>query len=281
MEPNYRMEKVVKKEYLPAVIMHQILSGSALFVSPHWHKEVELNLMLMNKGYFIIDGKRTEVGAGDINVINSGVIHSGYASEEVLHQEMITILWDYDFFLRYYEKLPQYRFNLEKDQKVKKEICDLLIHAALLSEREGAYSEMKLTGFLYYIGGLLLEHCLEKEENKLDYEAMKKTDKIREIIKYIDTHYKDEITLELMARHMNVAPTYFSKKFRQVTGIRFYDYLIQCRVKNARDELLNTPNTITEVAYNNGFPSVKSFIGNFKKYYHTTPKQYSKRNESG
>ena len=75
---------------------------------------------------------------------------------------------------------------------------------------------------------------------------------------------------------MNMSPYYFSRKFKEYTGINFYDCLIQCRLLHAREELLSATGNITDIAYNNGFPNVKSFIVQFREKYHVTPKQYQK-----
>lgn len=75
---------------------------------------------------------------------------------------------------------------------------------------------------------------------------------------------------------MNMAPTYFARKFKQYTSYTFYNFLMQYRVHQAQQDLLLSDDSVTEIAYNNGFPNVKSFIEQFKKTYQTTPKQYRK-----
>lgn len=274
MERNYRMEQILREGNIPAKILLQKISGDELFVSPHWHRDIELNLMLMGKGYFLIDGRKEYIESGDLNIINSYVIHSGAALEDVVHEELVTILWDYDFFLQYCEELPQYKFVLEKNTEAKQKIRNMIMEIAILYREQSSYYEMKILALLCGIGRLLLEFCLEKNEKYLNYECIKNVEQMHSVINYINEHYREEITLNKIASYMNMSPTYFCKKFKKFTDMNFYDCLIQCRLKNARDELMNSEKNVTEIAYNNGFSNVKSFIEYFKKYYHTTPKQY-------
>ncbi|WP_455437604.1 AraC family transcriptional regulator [Hungatella hathewayi] len=276
MEYNYRMETVVKEGRIPVRIIHQRITGDDMLVSPHWHKDVELNLMLLNKGHFIIDGKDTEVNIGDVVIINSEVIHSGYIHAGFTHQELITILWDYDFFYEYFKDLPQFRFDLSRTEGAETALRSMIIEIALLNKNQNDFIEMRILSKLYEMGEYLLSNCLVKNEQYYDYDRVKRTRQIQEVIEYIETHYKEELTLEEIADKVHMAPTYFSRRFRQITGIRYYDCLIQCRIRHARDVLMNSNQNITEIAYATGFPNVKSFIEYFKKYYHTTPMQYKK-----
>ena len=101
MIQNLRKEEVVHCEKIPALIKYQRLLGAECSVPLHWHKEIELNLMLDGTGEFLINGKKELLTAGNINLINSENIHMGEppasipVSERKL--ELITILWDYDF----------------------------------------------------------------------------------------------------------------------------------------------------------------------------------------
>lgn len=279
MKNEYKMEMVIKEGKIPATIIHQQLDESKMFVPPHWHKDIELNLLLLNKGVFVVDGIKQEIEAGDMILINSSVIHSGYAEKDVKRQELVTILWDYDFFKRNCENFEQYRINIDKIPGTREKIKKMMLEIALLYERQEKYGAMKILSLLYSLGALLLEDCLMSAEEVFGIENQQKIVVIQKAIKYIEEHYPEDITLEMVAEKIHLSPVYFSKKFRLTTGICFHDCLVECRLKHARDELIHTNNTITEIALNNGFKNVKSFIEYFKKYYHTTPKQYQKKHD--
>ena len=58
--------------------------------------------------------------------------------------------------------------------------------------------------------------------------------------KYIDEHSREELSLTRVAKAVNMNPNYLSENFKQVTGIKFVDYIAHVRFKNACDLLRNS-----------------------------------------
>lgn len=118
---------------------------------------------------------------------------------------------------------------------------------------------------LLQIGSILLKNCIVREE-ELPTSSMKRNLRsIQDAVSYIEENYAKDLTLEKIAECMNFTPAYFSKKFRQMTGVTYHDYLIDCRIKNSLKDIRNTDLSMTKITYRNGFPNVKSFIHYFKK----------------
>ena len=57
--------------------------------------------------------------------------------------------------------------------------------------------------------------------------------------KYIDEHSREELSLTRVAKAVNMNANYLSENFKQVTGIKFVDYVAHARFKNACDLLRN------------------------------------------
>ena len=134
--------------------------------------------------------------------------------------------------------------------------------------------EMDITSALLQIGSILLKNCIVSDE-KLPENGMKSNLwAIQEAVSYIEENYAMNLTLDEISKRMGFAPAYFSKKFKQITGVTYHDYLIDCRIKNSLKDIKNTNLSMTDVAYRNGFPNVKSFIEYFKKSYNMTPLKY-------
>lgn len=277
---NYRMEEILHDLQIPAKILLQDLSMGDTYVSPHWHKHIEINLMLQGRVEFVIDGRKQVVEAGDLCIINSGAIHSGRATEQdresAQRVELITILWEYEFFLKYCKDLPLYRFEIDESDDMFPKIRNMIIDIGILYRARSPYYEMKVSAILLNLGSTLLQYCLKEKQLYIEYEKTKMIKKVQDSIEYIEQNYRENLSLQNVAEYMYMSPTYFSKKFKHLTGINFYRFLIQCRLKHARDDLLNTEMSMTEIAFQNGFPNVKSFIEQFKKMYKKTPKQYKK-----
>ena len=57
--------------------MSWTLRDEGCCVPLHWHKDIELNLILLGNAEFTVNGKKNRVMAGELMVINSGDIHMG------------------------------------------------------------------------------------------------------------------------------------------------------------------------------------------------------------
>jgi YesN/AraC family two-component response regulator len=92
--------------------------------------------------------------------------------------------------------------------------------------------------------------------------------------KYIDEHSREELSLTRIANAVNMNANYLSENFKQVTGIKFVDYVAHVRFKNACDLLRNSRLRISEIAFAVGFQSLSQFNRVFKKFYGKSPTQY-------
>lgn len=77
-----------------------------------------------------------------------------------------------------------------------------------------------------------------------------------------------------MATVAGINATHLSEKFKQVTGVKFVDYIACARFENAR-KLLATPDlTISDIAFTAGFQSLSQFNRVFKRLCGKSPSEY-------
>ena len=91
---------------------------------------------------------------------------------------------------------------------------------------------------------------------------------------FIHENYTDELSLTDAARAANISPGHLSEKFKQVTGIKFVEYVGRLRVERACERLCDTSAPISEIAFEVGFQSLSQFNRSFKKFSGTSPSQY-------
>lgn len=99
---------------------------------------------------------------------------------------------------------------------------------------------------------------------------------IQQATRYIYQNFQRPISLEDAAEVASLSPTYFSKKFKLVTGMGFKEYLNYVRLKHAQTALLTTSNTITDIALECGFNDGNYFKDLFRKVYGRSPREYRK-----
>lgn len=105
-----------------------------------------------------------------------------------------------------------------------------------------------------------------------------KTDKtgliLNKVVKYIDDHYADNLTLEDVAQQCGFSTYYFCKMFKKYQNCSFTDYLSSVRIKKAKKLLKNPLLNIKEITQMIGYVDPNYFTRVFKKYEGITPTEY-------
>ncbi|MDR6553529.1 response regulator [Paenibacillus qinlingensis] len=91
---------------------------------------------------------------------------------------------------------------------------------------------------------------------------------------YIRQHYGGDITLDSVAQHVNLSPSYFSKLFKDETSENFHTYVLEHRMNVARALLKEGVYKANQVAGMVGFQDEKYFYKVFKKMTGFTPSEY-------
>jgi AraC-like DNA-binding protein len=86
----------------------------------------------------------------------------------------------------------------------------------------------------------------------------------------------EPIPLESAATMCSLSPAYFSRRFRQIFGMNFTEYMVIYRLHLAARRLLTTGAAISEIAYGVGFSSPAHFTARFRKRFGMTPREYRK-----
>lgn len=94
--------------------------------------------------------------------------------------------------------------------------------------------------------------------------------------RFINEHFRQQITAADIAAAAGFSPNYLSRKFREAAGIGVHDYLVFIRLRNAAFELLSTDDSVTDIALRSGFSDSNYFKDVFKKKYGMTPREYRK-----
>ncbi|MGD1833902.1 MAG: response regulator transcription factor [Sphaerochaetaceae bacterium] len=99
---------------------------------------------------------------------------------------------------------------------------------------------------------------------------------IRDALDLIDRKYKNNISLEELARELGLTSTYLSKLFKREVGIKFKEYILQKQMDEAKRLLRETNDKIYEIAEAVGFSDQHYFSDVFKRMTSLTPLEYRK-----
>jgi len=97
---------------------------------------------------------------------------------------------------------------------------------------------------------------------------------LRNALDYIHEHYSEQLTLNDVAEHVYVSPSYLSRMFKKELGKNFVDYLNGLRIEKAKELLMDPRYKTYEVAEIVGIPDAHYFSRLFKKYEGVSPTEY-------
>ena len=101
----------------------------------------------------------------------------------------------------------------------------------------------------------------------------------QKVQEYIRRHYGQDLTLSLLAEQVNLVATSLCHVFKQVTGQRVYDYILETRINQAARLLRETTSEVKAIAYECGFSTLTNFNRHFKRLMGCTPTEYRSQQE--
>lgn len=188
---------------------------------------------------------------------------------------LMIIRMDYDFFTQCRAgRLGRLICNsAEDDQRDYSLLRQMLSHLAMNYFENGECRELRQLelcySLLYYLN---TTHYLPG--NPAASGAQEGELRGRQIISYIESNYMQDIRLDSLSETAFLSPSYLSRLFKKLTGTNFKAYLEEVRLRHAVEDLRGTEQTITAIAYNNGFPNVSALAGAIRKKYGMAPNEF-------
>jgi AraC-like DNA-binding protein len=248
----------------------------------HYHDEYELNLILNAKGAKRVVGGHIEV-IDDLELVLVGpnVYHAWFThqcqSESITE---ITIQFHKDLFDDKFLRRNQLSFVKNMMERAQRGILFATETTAQLKDR--IQSLNKKSGFDSVLELLSILHDLSISRNmktlsdssfsneQLHYNSRR----IEKVFEYMNAHYNMQITLAEVAKIANMPEASFSRFIKKRTGKTFIDSLNEIRLGHASRMLIDTTNTIAEIAYKCGFNNISNFNRIFKRKKFCIPKEF-------
>ena len=103
---------------------------------------------------------------------------------------------------------------------------------------------------------------------------------IQTALEFADKNFNAGITMEETAEYVHMSPPYFSRKFKNETGINFKAYIKRKRMEKSCALLTHTGLRIADIAREVGYDDEKYFCRVFKKENGVSPSAYRKKNKA-
>ena len=98
--------------------------------------------------------------------------------------------------------------------------------------------------------------------------------------RYIDVHFKEPLTLDLLAEEAHMNKYYLSHAFKREYGVSPINYLITRRLEESKYLLAETDLSMSQIAQLLGFSSLSYFSQAFSRTQSITPMEYRQKNKT-
>lgn len=248
----------------------------------HYHEEYELNFIKNAKGAQRIIGNHIEeIQNIELVLVGSNLPHVWKThkckSKEILE---ITLQFHKDLFDDKFLQRNQLHFIRAMLEKSKVGILFSREVALAVSKRMGGL--LKKQGFDSVLELMSILHDLSISRNMRmlsdpafsEEKPVYNSRRIEIVMNYMNENFDKQITLAEAAKLTNMTKVSFSRFFKQRTGVSFIESLIEIRLGHASRLLIDTTQSIAEIAYNCGFNNISNFNRAFKKKKNATPKEF-------
>lgn len=279
-------------EGFPAALYETVFRSKMLRYMPlHWHKELQLCLILTGRVRFSINQKEVEAGAGDVIFINSQVIHSATSiSNDEEEASYCCINFAYEMVGGFHGSLMERNFVLpflrneqnvflliseKSEEGLLEEISSKMLHIRKLFKETEPERYFDIFAELVLIWKELVR-WLHKTEDQPSTRRPEDYETSRKVISYIEKNLGEKLTLDLIAKEVCLSKWECSRRFKRIAGESVWSYLISARMAKAVELLLYSRKSVERIGFEVGFPNVNLFIRQFKKEFRTTPGQFRK-----
>lgn len=279
-------------EGFPAALYETVFRSKMLrYVPLHWHKELQLCLILTGRVRFSINQKEVEAGAGDVIFINSQVIHSATSiSNDEEEASYCCINFAYEMVGGFHGSLMERNFVLpflrneqndflliseKSEEGLLEEISSKMLHIRKLFKETEPERYFDIFAELVLIWKELVR-WLHKTEDQPSTRRPEDYETSRKVISYIEKNLGEKLTLDLIAKEVCLSKWECSRRFKRIAGESVWGYLISARMAKAVELLLYSRKSVERIGFEVGFPNVNLFIRQFKKEFRTTPGQFRK-----
>jgi xylan 1,4-beta-xylosidase len=252
----------------------------------HWHKSIEVIYVINGTMSAHIEGQTYTVARHDILIINSDAIH-GFSDVFGSDTRMVVFQLGLSLFDSLLGDLRdpvtgdlvfahQPFISHITDGRIHRHIEKCLLGICAEHSAQGPGYRLVIKSQLYDIAAIYLRDIPPAPAPTTPPRRQSFNRKrLERLLSFVADNYTNpDLTLDTAAQIACLSKYYFTRFFMAHTGQTFHEYLSKVRVGRAAEELTETAFSVTEIAYDCGCASLKTFNRIFKTYTGCSPTQY-------
>lgn len=237
----------------------------------HAHQCVEIFYVVKGSGNFLVEDVSFPVQKDVMVIVNSGVEHTETSDPRDPLEYIVIGIKGSEFLLK---KQQDRRYCVLKNAANNRQILHYMQYIASEIAEKKDHCEVAVHSALQ----LLAVHLLRSQSIVISEAPTSKTGlKCVQIKRYIDSHYKENITIETLSKAVFLNRSYLIHIFTKEYGEPPISYLVKRRVAESRYLLAQTDYSISEIGLMVGFSSASYFSQSFNRVEGLSPKEYRRR----
>jgi AraC-like DNA-binding protein/quercetin dioxygenase-like cupin family protein len=259
---------------------------------PNYHDYLEISTVATGTGVFYISNKEYQLAKNDLIVIGSDEVHTFLASRNSFLDifsvfflpEALTAPADsettLDIIRPFYNSTNHVIRSVDIDYA---KVSEIMLEMYRLEKCKPKYYKLSIRFHLFELLLFLLFYfetnsLFSSESPERSYRRRANVHRLNKVFSLVENNYPEDISLDYVAGICNMSKNYFCRFFREVTGNSYIDYLNKFRINKAKHLLLNSDQSITQIAFDVGFNNLGYFFRVFRKYANLSPKEFIREN---
>jgi AraC-like DNA-binding protein/mannose-6-phosphate isomerase-like protein (cupin superfamily) len=249
----------------------------------HYHKEVEILVMLKGRYGFYINEKPYVLDAGDVLLIGSNELHTDYPCDNA---SFLVFQFDIQEHLEH-SGLPYYRYFadsgaplsrlnyiLREQESVRTVIADCVKEIFRESQNKRDGYEIAIS---IQIKTIILSLLRADTQQMIPSRESTEVIRLKPVLDYIENRLGDKVQVEDACKLANMSYHYFVKYFKKAMGMSFVDYVTLKKIKRAERLLLTKDLSIAQIGEEVGMSNMAHFYKMFRKFKECSPNEFRKR----
>ncbi len=251
----------------------------------HYHKELEILLVLEGVLDVYIEEEFHSLKSGDVLLIGSSQLHRDRSYEDgnlnyIVFQFDIEQYFDQSTmpYIKYFtdtnRPLSRLNYIFTEHPEARRDIYDCVTEIYKESQTKSEGYEIAVSIFIRKIVLTLLRNDTRK---LLNYKDDADLARLKPVLDYVEQNITEKIHVEDASKFANISYYYFVKYFKKVLGMSFTEYVNYKKIKRAERILLTNNMSVAQVGEAIGMPNMAHFYKMFKKYNNCSPHEYRKK----
>ncbi|MEW9937174.1 helix-turn-helix domain-containing protein [Clostridium butyricum] len=283
-----QLKKEIKKHgtyQFPLLISNEKLSKyeSSSFLW-HWHPEIEITYITKGEMIYTINSKvyhlcEGQALFGNTNSFHTGCMFKNYDCEYTSITFDSKLIYGYEnsiIYLKYVESIIKnfslYSLYFDLSEEWHNEVINVIKSIVKLNKQKHVFFEIDIIENLHKFWKLVLLNY--KVTQELTSHDKRNYDRIRSTLVYIENNYNSKLTLDSIAKHINLSESECSRLFKHYMNMPLFEYILEYRIKKSLIYLSNPKYSIVEVATNVGFNDSNYYSKVFSKINGCSPTKY-------